>query len=234
MVAAWLVARSRTVPPPLPGIPLTLAEDRAARVSGLRYEVAFRIPDRRSDPITGRLAASLALSDASRALAFDFAQPAGHVTHVAVNGRTVDGAAPINGHIVIAPRFLVRGANAIEFEFVAGDEPLNRGDDFMYTLFVPARASLAMPCFDQPDLKARWTLSLDLPAAWTAVANGAQNARVASRDRVRRGVRRDAAAAHLPLRVRRRAVPRRNRRARRPHVPHVPSRDRRREGRAQP
>ena len=53
------------------------------------------------------------------------------------------------------------GRNQIEFEFTAGNESLNRNDDFMYTLFVPARASLAMPCFDQPDLKARWTLSLD-------------------------------------------------------------------------
>ena len=46
----------------------------------------------------------------------------------------------------------------VEIEFVAGDAPLNRKDDFLYSLFVPARASLAMPVFDQPDLKAKWQL----------------------------------------------------------------------------
>ena len=66
------------------------------------------------------------------------------------------------------------GANRIEFEFTAGDEALNRNDEFLYTLFVPARAQLAFPCFDQPDLKARYTLSLTVPDGWQAVANGAE------------------------------------------------------------
>ena len=48
-----------------------------------------------------------------------------------------------------------------------------RDDDFLYTLFVPARAHRAFPCFDQPDLKGRYTLSLDVPAGWQAIANGA-------------------------------------------------------------
>ncbi len=28
------------------------------------------------------------------------------------------------------------------------------------------------PCFDQPDMKTRWTVTLDVPAGWTAVSNG--------------------------------------------------------------
>ena len=42
---------------------------------------------------------------------------------------------------------------------------------------MPARARLAFPCFDQPDLKARWTLALDVPAGWQALANGAETSR---------------------------------------------------------
>src|SRR5690606_17443738 len=57
--------------------------------------------------------------------------------------------------------------------FTAGNASLNRSDDFLYALFVPARARLAIPCFDQPDMKARWTLSLVYPAGWRAVSNGA-------------------------------------------------------------
>ena len=52
------------------------------------------------------------------------------------------------------------GANEVEVEFSSGDEALNRDEEFLYTLFVPARAQLAFPCFDQPDLKARYALSL--------------------------------------------------------------------------
>ena len=65
---------------------------------------------------------------------------------------------------------------------MAGDEPLNRHDDFLYSLFVPARASLAFPCFDQPDLKARWQLTLHVPHGWTAVSNGRESGRVTTRD----------------------------------------------------
>jgi aminopeptidase N len=49
---------------------------------------------------------------------------------------------------------------------------LNRKEDFLYTLFVPDRARTAFPCFDQPNLKATYDLTLDLPAKWTAIANG--------------------------------------------------------------
>src|SRR6185369_9979841 len=70
-------------------------------------------------------------------------------------------------------------------DFEAGDAPLNRNDDFLYTILVPARAHEAFPCFDQPDLKARWTLQLDVPAAWETLANGAEVTRTASDNRKR-------------------------------------------------
>jgi aminopeptidase N len=57
---------------------------------------------------------------------------------------------------------------------VAGDESLNRNNDFLYTLFVPARARYAFPCFDQPSLKGRYSLTLEIPAAWQVTANGAE------------------------------------------------------------
>jgi aminopeptidase N len=178
----FLVIRHESTGPPPEGIPLALAHERAARVSALRYDVRFRIPDRVTDPVAGRLTASFALSDASGPLAFDFAQSPDHLTSVTVNRRGVTVAAA-NGHVVVPRGSLVKGQNVVEFTFLAGNEALNRRDDFMYTLFVPARASLAMPCFDQPDLKARWMLSLDIPPTWTAVSNGAEVARTKGADR---------------------------------------------------
>jgi len=44
--------------------------------------------------------------------------------------------------------------------------PLNRNDDYFYSLFVPARASQTFPLFDQPDLKGSLTLALEIPSGW--------------------------------------------------------------------
>jgi aminopeptidase N len=179
--AAVFVFRPKAVPPPAPGIPLALAEARARRVSALEYDLSLTIPDNRARPIDGRIVATFQLADAAAPLAFDFAQPAERVRSVRANSADVE-AEIANGHVVIPRRSLVQGANTVEIAFMAGDEALNRQDEFLYSLFVPARASLAMPVFDQPDLKAKWRLSLTLPPGWVAVSNAPQTGRAAASD----------------------------------------------------
>src|SRR3954463_11921881 len=94
-------------------------------------------------------------------------------------------AAAEHGHLVYPASTLHTGENRLVVEFAAGAAPLNRNADFLYTIFVPARAHEAFPCFDQPDLKARWTLSLDVPQGWEAVANGAEMSKDSSGGRTR-------------------------------------------------
>jgi aminopeptidase N len=175
-VAAALLWVRRAPEPPAAGIPLTLARDRTARISNLKYDARFRVPARRDEPVRGTVGVRFSLSDTKQPLAFDFAQPPDHVTAVRVNQRAIEPTLA-NGHIVIPSRQLAAGENVIEIEFVAGDAALNRSDDFLYSLFVPARASLTLPCFDQPDLKARWTFVLTIPVQWTAVSNGREVSR---------------------------------------------------------
>ena len=43
--------------------------------------------------------------------------------------------------------------------------------EYIYSLFVPSDASTAFPCFDQPDLKARFKLTLVAPLEWEAISN---------------------------------------------------------------
>jgi aminopeptidase N len=40
------------------------------------------------------------------------------------------------------------------------------GSEYVYTLFVPSDASTMFPCFDQPDLKARFQLRVTAPEQW--------------------------------------------------------------------
>ena len=173
--AALSASTMQPIQQPGPGIPLTLAEERARRVSELRYDLRFSIPVEQGLPVTGRVTISFALKDASRPLAVDFAPPRG-VRSMRIDGRTVTPAT-VTDHILLPPGDLREGRNELLIEFAAGDAALNRNPEFLYTLFVPARAHLTFPCFDQPDLKARWTLGLEVPAGWQAIANGAETAR---------------------------------------------------------
>ncbi|MBI4473573.1 MAG: ERAP1-like C-terminal domain-containing protein [Acidobacteria bacterium] len=167
-------------PDPEPGIPLTIAAERARNIKNLRYDLAFTIPATATDPIDGRATIRFTAEDTSKPLVLDFAPGAEHLKSV-----TPSRYRAVNNHIVIAAEELKAGENTVEIEFQAGDASLNRNPDFMYALFVPARAHLAFPCFDQPDLKARYTLQLTIPPDWTAVSNGAET----SRENVGNGIR---------------------------------------------
>src|SRR5579871_5783637 len=161
---------------PAPGITESLATARAARIADLRYELSFDLPADAAAPIAGRETVRFALANRADDLVLDFDPGQTAAVHVRANGRD-SRVRLVNGHIVVPAADLVDGANAIEIAFTAGNASLNRNPDFLYTLFVPARAHLAFPCFDQPSLKARYTLALTLPGDWQVVANGAETGR---------------------------------------------------------
>jgi aminopeptidase N len=177
-------ASSGVAPDPESGVALELAEHRAQTISNVRYDLAFDIPSSVSQPVSGRAGIRLTLNDTSEPLVLDFEPGAESITSVSVAGKASAFRA-VNGHIVIPAEELVEGENSLQLAFRADDTPLNRNQEFLYTLFVPARARLAFPCFDQPDLKARFGLELTTPADWLAVANGAETFREPAGDRVR-------------------------------------------------
>src|SRR5947199_4588381 len=164
------------------GISQALAVDRAQKISALRYDLALSIPERKQEPVRGRVIVRFDLADRTNPLQLDFAQPADRVSSIKAGGATVSIDSR-HGHLVMPPDALRRGANEIAIDFIAGDLPLNRNDDYLYSLFVPARASQAFPCFDQPDLKGSITLTLDIPSGWAAVANGFEKARTTANGR---------------------------------------------------
>jgi aminopeptidase N len=165
------------------GIPIELATERSASIRDVRYDLSFSVPEAVAQPISGRVNVQFNLDDASHPVVLDFEPGASAITSVSIHNRPI-AVDVVNGHIVIAKEFVAPGQNSVEVAFRAGDASLNRNPEFMYALFVPARAHLAFPCFDQPDLKARYTLSLEVPAAWQSVANGAETGREPHGDRL--------------------------------------------------
>ena len=165
------------------GISESLARERADAFTGVRYDLAFTVPERRQQPVEGslRLTATLA---APRRIVIDFSAAKERVRSVRV-GDTEVLPTYTEDHLIIPAEATRAGQNQVVIEFTAGDDPLNRNDDFLYTLFVPARAHLTFPCFDQPDIKARYTLSLDIPAGWETVANARESARESAGGRLR-------------------------------------------------
>ena len=164
-----------------PGVALELAEQREATIFNVHYDVRLAIPAARTDAIAGSVTASFTLIETGPVI-FDFAQPAESVHAVRVAGEPVDFEAR-DEHVIVPAETVSPGHNVVDIEFTAGDGSLNRQDDFLYTLFVPDRARVAFPLFDQPNLKARLRLQLDLPAAWRAVANGSLASRKMRGDR---------------------------------------------------
>lgn len=164
---------------PAPGVARALAEQRKLSIGDLRYAVHFDIPESREAAVGGVVMVSFTISDASQPLVLDFRAPRDHVKRVRLDGDSVEYALP-QDHIVIPARALSVGAHAVMVEFQSTEAALNRSADLLYALFVPDRASTAFPVFEQPDLKARFSLSLTVPAAWKALSNGALLARDSS------------------------------------------------------
>ncbi len=154
------------------GVSQELAQLRAQELGDVAYDVLFRIPSKQSEKVSGRVRVSFDYcpQSSSSCLLLDF-----QGSHVApsclVNGKK-QAAVWQDEHLLVPRSCLKEGRNTIEVEFVGSDAPFNRHADYLYTLFVPDHARAAFPCFDQPDLKARFSLSLEMPAQWKAISSG--------------------------------------------------------------
>ena len=152
-----------------PGVSLALASSRSASISNIQYQLHFIIPIEKTALINATESIDFKLNKLMQ-LQIDFKQNADHLKKIFVNGKSI----PVDfkdEHILVGQQYLKLGGNQIGIEFIAGNESLNRNKDFLYALFVPDHARTAFPCFDQPDLKANFLLSLTVPSDWKVMAN---------------------------------------------------------------
>ena len=148
----------------VPGVSLELAAERSESISGVEYEIFLDIPECRDSALSGRETVRFRSSRGGNVI-LDFVPEDFKV--ISVNGKPAR-ARYVSEHIVVP---VSKGENSVVIEFTPADRYLNRSDEFLYSLFVPAHARTVFPCFDQPDLKAEYQLTLALPEGWTAVSN---------------------------------------------------------------
>ncbi|MDV3870928.1 aminopeptidase [Elizabethkingia anophelis] len=154
------------------GVSYELAQFRKSTLSNIKYELDLDIPESKTDRISGTENLTFNYKKQSEVpLQIDFKENAASLLSVSVNGQTIKPVLE-NEHILIDQKYLKSEHNQITFKFLAGNSALNRRDGYLYTLFVPDRARTMFPCFDQPNLKANYSLTLTIPEKWNAMANG--------------------------------------------------------------
>ena len=164
-----------------PGVSHELARWRAQHYRDVRYALSISIA-KGAQKLDGTATVEVTLPATRPDLVLDWRPSPGaaRLRQLRVNGKPARTRIE-QEHLIVPGRFLRAGKNRVTFAFESPVAPsgsavtryLDRedGSEYVYTLFVPSDASSVFPCFDQPDLKARFTLALTLPRAWTAVGN---------------------------------------------------------------
>lgn len=154
----------------VPGVSWELAKYRKDVLSDITYVLTFHIPMEQEAPIPANMVATFHLSKNSIDLPMDFRMAGENISFLSINGSetaiTVE-----HEHLLLPQELLQKGENTVTIHFTAGESSLNRNPEYLYTLFVPDRARTAFPLFDQPNLKAKYQLTLQLPSHWNAISN---------------------------------------------------------------
>ncbi|MBE6273484.1 MAG: aminopeptidase [Bacteroides sp.] len=151
------------------GTSLELAQLRKQEIKELKYGLSFSIPKQKQEAVEGEARISFLLQRPQEII-LDFRESADKIKEVSVNGQPSEYTF-LNEHLVLPEASTIEGKNEVHICFTAGDQSLNRNEEYLYTLLVPDRARTVFPCFEQPNLKAEFTLQLEVPAEWEAVSN---------------------------------------------------------------
>jgi aminopeptidase N len=178
--------------PAAPNLTREEALARSRQVSSVEYQLYFEFAEG-SRSYDGRVKLTFDLRSAPPSLFLDF--QGDQLKSLSINGQKVAGAS-IRNYRVALPRALLKpGPNRVILEyrndFDTNGSGLHRfvdpadGRAYFFSHFEPFRANRLFPCFDQPDLKARYELMVTVPEDWQIVSNTSVIASVSVGDRMR-------------------------------------------------
>jgi aminopeptidase N len=170
------------------------ARSRAERVSRVRYELELDLHPDPASGYSGSAAIRFACHDRREPLFLDFTRT--RLLALRVNGRELPDPGP-HPHRILLPESLIGHENLVEVRWHNDYDRTGVGlhafldpedsETYLFTDFEPYHAHRVFPCFDQPDLKAVYALSVEAPSRWTIIANGAEvDSEPASPGRTRR------------------------------------------------
>lgn len=156
------------------GVSQMLANSRAENISDVHYKLYFNIPESKEENITSNMEVKFNFSKKINDVVLDFKEKKENILSVKIGKKTPEYRFE-NEHIIISKKYFKKGENTVNISFIAGNTSLNRNKEFLYTLLVPDRARTLFPCFDQPDIKAVYSVKIEVPESWVAIANGKLN-----------------------------------------------------------
>ncbi len=152
------------------------AQTRKELISNVEYDLNMDLTLK--DKFKGRVEVRFELAE-KEDLTLDFF--GGKVLAFEINGKSVEKKKYNGFYISLPKKYLKKGSNSV---FVSFSHPYSNDGEglykyvdvkdkntYLYTQFEPYRANRMFPCFDQPNLKARFTMKVQAPKAWEVVTS---------------------------------------------------------------
>ncbi len=153
------------------------AKHRKYQIQAVDYELFLKF-EKSTNEYSGRTIIHAKLNQTNEPLSLDFVGK--KVSEVKVNGTVISDFITRTGSLEI-PAKRLKPTTQIEIsylnEFSKDTDGVRHtldpedGSEYISTDFEPYRAHSLFPCFDQPDLKASYTISVDAPKEWSAIGN---------------------------------------------------------------
>jgi aminopeptidase N len=170
------------------GLWLEEAEARATQIANVQYDLDVELSPVAAD-VVGQMQIQFDVLHNNRNLTVDLR--GGKVLSVSLDGKSVPegsrGYTYNTEFLTLSKDLLSRGTRLLKIAYAVPYSRAGSGmyrfkdpEDsrvYLYTDFEPYDASLFMPCFDQPDIKGAYRVSVLAPSDWTVVSN-AKEARV--------------------------------------------------------
>jgi aminopeptidase N len=156
---------------------LRLAETRKEQIKSIDYDLSLELA-KNAPVFTGKVIIKMELARTDLPLSFD--SMVKEITSVRVNGKNLKNYPERKGSFDI-PSKLLKSQTEIEIDYVSNfsqasgglirAEDPSDGSEYVYTDLAPYYAHHVFPCIDQPDLKARFTLTATVPSEWKVIQN---------------------------------------------------------------
>lgn len=151
---------------------------RSEILSNITYDLNLNLTNTKSKTYTGQVDIEFDISK-KKDLRIDFYQ--GEILNLKINGKKSEEYSYNEHYITLDEKGLKKGNNIVSISFkrkfsTTGEgfyhfvDPIDQAE-YMYTDFEPFNANTFFPCFDQPDLKAIYKLSVVIPNEWKAITS---------------------------------------------------------------